>query len=128
MPRGRWPSGMVATVERVSASSSVMSPERSLLTQIQAWAGAEALAPSGAGRSSASNTITIRTIDLMRSSLERIEVAGDVARVGFADAQVRHRGERIDPGRVADPAHHVHRVVGQHAGDVGALRDPGERR
>ena len=61
-------------------------------------------------------------------STQGVEVRGDVARLGVGDAHVGHRIAGDHALRIADPANQVGRRVAQHAGDVGALAEAGQRR
>lgn len=60
-------------------------------------------------------------------SFQRVEVSGYVARIGLVDAELRHRGARIDLGRVLDPPDQIVGRVRQHTGDIEAIRQLGQR-
>src|SRR5581483_5419776 len=59
--------------------------------------------------------------------LERVEIRGDVPRIGVAHPQIWHGDPRLDRLRVLDPAGQVVRGVGQLAGDVLVAGKAGQR-
>jgi hypothetical protein len=67
-------------------------------------------------------------VPVVGPSMQRAKVFRDVACIEFGHSEIRHRRERTDPLRIAQPLDHVLRRVRQDTGQILPARDAVQRR